>query len=257
MAYVRKMPYIRGLTTPASNACPLCSLEDSGSHLLVAADTETWSRATLHDTAMLADLSSRQSQREQVATMCSLLTLAHKNMQAMGALDMRLPPWLAQETTTSEMRQGGEERDRTTDSLGITAPEDQIKTRPDIMMVDLATNDPNKIESRMPKKRKANREQATLKDMIGQKKITILEIGYVADTRNEDKYKVKIQQHKALCQILGQEGHEVKLYPNKCQFNTSRSLTTYDQAKLLPGMHVRWGCLYQTQALMTDITLLY
>ena len=34
MAYVRKMPYIKGLRTATSKACPLCSLEDSGSHLL-------------------------------------------------------------------------------------------------------------------------------------------------------------------------------------------------------------------------------
>ena len=58
----------------------------------------------------------------------------------MGALDTRLPPWLAQETTISEISQDGEERDRTTDSLGITAPEDRRKMGPDIMMVDLITN---------------------------------------------------------------------------------------------------------------------
>ena len=135
-------------------------------------------------------------------------------MQAMGALDTCLPPWLAQETTISEMRQDGEQRDRTTDSLGITAPEDRLKMRPDIVIVDLATNDLNKIESRMPKTRKANGEQVTLKDMIGRKRITILEIGYVTDTRYEDRYKAKVQQHRTLCQILGKEGHEVKLYPN-------------------------------------------
>ena len=53
---------------------------------------------------------------------------------------------------------------------------------PDIMMVDLTTNDLSGIESQAPKKRKAVGEQTTPKDMIGQKKITILEIGCVADT---------------------------------------------------------------------------
>ena len=90
-----------------------------------------------------------------------------ENMQAMGALDTRLPPWLAQETTISEMRQDREEKDRTTDSLGISAPEDRLKMRPDIMMVDLTSNDLNKIESRTLKKRKADGKQTTLKDMIG------------------------------------------------------------------------------------------
>ena len=42
--------------------------------------------------------------------------------------------------------------------------------RPDIMMVDLTTND----FSRAPKKRKGDSEQATIKDMIGRKEITIL-----------------------------------------------------------------------------------
>ena len=134
-------------------------------------------------------------------------------MQAMGALDTCLPPWLAQESTISEMRQDGEERDRTIDSLGITAPEDRLKMRPDIMMMDLTTNDLSGMESRAPKKRKANGEKTTLKEMIGRKKITILEIGYVADTRYDDKYKAKVQQHRSLCQILEKEGHEVKLYP--------------------------------------------
>ena len=64
-----------------------------------------------------------------------------------------------------------------------------------------------------PKKRKANGEKTTFKEMIGRKKITILEIGYVADTRYDDKYKAKVQQHRFLCQTLEKEGHEVKLYP--------------------------------------------
>ena len=34
VAYVQKMPYTRGLGTATSNAFPLCSLEDSGSHSL-------------------------------------------------------------------------------------------------------------------------------------------------------------------------------------------------------------------------------
>ena len=49
-------------------------------------------------------------------------------MQAMGAPDTRMPPWLALETSILGMRQDGEERDRTNDSLGITVPEDREKT---------------------------------------------------------------------------------------------------------------------------------
>ena len=66
-----------------------------------------------------------------------------------------------------EMRQDGEEMNRTADSIGITAPEDRLKMRPDIMMVDLITNDLSDMESRAPKKRKAKGEKTTLKEMIG------------------------------------------------------------------------------------------
>ena len=154
MPYVRKMPYMRGLRTTTSDACPLCSLEDSGSHLLggcrykdmvksyIARHNEAGrlilkaiTKGTSGNNVFIADLGTQE------------------NMQAVGALDTRLPPWLAQETTILEMRQDGEERDRTTDSLGITAPEDRRKVRPDIMTVDLTTNDLNKIECRAPRKR--------------------------------------------------------------------------------------------------------
>ena len=88
-------------------------------------------------------------------------------MQGMGALDTRLPPWLAQETTISKTRQSGEERDRTNDITGITAPEDRIKMGPDDVMVDLTTRDRNDIEGIAPFDRKANSEQTILKDMTG------------------------------------------------------------------------------------------
>ena len=79
-------------------------------------------------------------------------------MQATGALDTRLPPWLAQETNFSGLLQDGGERNRTNDSLGITAPEDRLEMRPDIMMVDLTTIDLRNKENRVKMKYKANRE---------------------------------------------------------------------------------------------------
>lgn len=44
-------------------------------------------------------------------------------------------------------------------------------------------------ESRVMKKCKANRGEALLKDMLDSQKLSISEIGHVADTRYEDKYK--------------------------------------------------------------------
>ena len=140
MAYVQTMPYIRGLRTATSNACPLCSLEDSGSHL----------RGGCRHQDMVKSYIARHNEAGRLI----LKAITH------------LPPWLAQETTISQMRQDGEERNRTADSLGITAPGDRLKMRPDIMMVDLTTNDLGGIESRAPKKCKADEEQTTLQDMI-------------------------------------------------------------------------------------------
>ena len=96
MAYVRKIPYIKGLRTATSNACPLCS----GSHLLggcrqrdmvksyIARHNEagrlilkTITKGTSGNNVFIADLGTQE------------------DMQAMGALDTRLPSWLTQETT--------------------------------------------------------------------------------------------------------------------------------------------------------------
>ena len=54
--------------------------------------------------------------------------------------------------------------DRINDLLGITAPGDRLEMRPDIMMVDLATDNE---EDRLKMRRKANREQNLLRDIIG------------------------------------------------------------------------------------------
>ena len=56
-------------------------------------------------------------------------------MQATGARDTRLPTWLAQKAIISRRLQDGEERDRTGDSPGITAPETLLEMRADITMV--------------------------------------------------------------------------------------------------------------------------
>ena len=49
-------------------------------------------------------------------------------------------------------------------------------------MVDLPTNDHRNKEERVKMKRKTNREQSLLKDMISPKEITVLETEDVADT---------------------------------------------------------------------------
>ena len=85
--------------------------------------------------------------------------------------------------------------------------------RPDIVIVGPTTDDLSDKDSRKPKIVEADKEQTTLKDMIGAEKTIILEIRYVADTGHDDKCKAKIQQYRSLCHILEEEGHGVKFYP--------------------------------------------
>ena len=58
-----------------------------------------------------------------------------------------------------------------------------------------------------------NKEEALLKDRTAHRRSAQNEIGYVAGTKYDDKFKANIQQHRSLCQILEKEGYEVNLQP--------------------------------------------
>ena len=75
--------------------------------------------------------------------------------------------------------------------MASLAAEDRLKMRPDIMMVDLTTNDLSGIESRAPKKRKANGEQTTLQDTSGRTKTTIR----IPDTKTSTKLRFSNTNH--------------------------------------------------------------
>ena len=173
MAYVRKMPYVRELRTATSNASPLCSLEDLGSPFggcrhqdivksYIARHNEAGrlilkaiTKGTSGNNVFIADLGTQENMQANGSPRYAFASLA-------GSRDRHFkdaPRW----------RRGN----RTADSLGITAPEDRLKMRPDTMVVDLTTNNLSEMESRAPKKRKADGELVTIRDMIGRKKITI------------------------------------------------------------------------------------
>ena len=106
MAYVRKMPSGRGLRTATSNACPLCSLEDSGSHLLAGCRHRDMVKSHIARHNEAGRLILKAITKGTSGNNLFIADLGtQENMQAMGALDTRLPPWLAQETTNSEMRE--------------------------------------------------------------------------------------------------------------------------------------------------------
>ena len=54
------------------------------------------------------------------------------------------------------------------------------------MMVDPTTDDARDKESRIKMKRKADIEEALLKDVIGPKKITFVENGHLGETNYDD-----------------------------------------------------------------------
>ena len=156
------------------------------------------------------------------------------HMQEMGALDTRLPPWLACESTIkdySDKAQGVHDimehgiifnEDQRAElksqfSIGVFAPEDRLKLRPDILMTNMTTDEIKTAEAdfaRQQRKRKADKNPPTrTQDVIKGQKITIVEIGYVADTRYEDKLSNKFDQHKLLCRLLALEEHEVQILP--------------------------------------------
>ena len=143
-----------------------------------------------------------------------------KWMQEMGALDRRLPPWLACESTIRELHNDESDPSPATNehksslSYGIIAPEDRLKLRPDIMMVDILSDELEDVLDRQARKRKIDGKQAKRgSQAIGKQRITVIEVGYVADTRYDDKLNAKLEQHRRFIDLLKREGHEVNFYP--------------------------------------------
>ena len=235
MAFVRKMPYMKHLCVARSNACPLCSFEDSGSHILGGCRHRDMTKAYIerhNEAGRLIFKAIRNGTMGNNTFIADLGTKTH--MQEMGALDTRLPPWLACESTIkdySDKAQGVHDimehgiifnEDQRAElksqfSTGVFAPEDRLKLRPDILMTDMTTDEIKTAEAdfaRQQRKRKADKTPPTrTQDVIRGQKITIVEIGYVADTRYEDKLSTKFDQHKLLCRLLTLEGHDVQVLP--------------------------------------------
>ena len=98
-------------------------------------------------------------------------------------------------------------------STGVfgSRPEDKLKLRPDILVTDMTTAEIKTAEAdyaRHHRKCKAYRIPSTqVQGVIKGQKITIVETGYVAVTRYEDKLSTKFDRHKLLCRLLTQEGY--------------------------------------------------
>ena len=118
MTYVREMPYIRDLRTATSNGCSLCSCHRRLWHLVGACKSPRHGQELHCSTQQSQQIDLKAITKGASGNSVFIADLGTQDtMQAMEALDTRLPPWLAQETTNREMRLGREERDRTIDSV--------------------------------------------------------------------------------------------------------------------------------------------
>ena len=108
-----------------------------------------------------------------------------------------LGPDLAHENEIAKLEHG----DR---SLGIIAPEDRLKMRPDIMTLYITTEEYDALINRLSRKRGADDTDSP--QNIPQQKILIVEIGYVSDTRYWDKRKAKNSNTSFCANYSGEKG---------------------------------------------------
>ena len=243
-AYNQNMPYKPWLGPARSNACPLCGDPDSISHLYGGCKHVHMKKHFIarHDTAGRLMMKAIQAGTKGNNTFVADLG-KKTEMQQLGATSTRLLPGIATEATiqryiesldeyavaedelTQELEQQhcddlGPDLEHEIEtaklehgerSLGIIAPEDRLKMRPDIMMLDITIEEYEALINRLNRKRGA--DDADSPQNIPKQKIVIVEIGYVSDTRYWDKRKAKEQQHKLLCELLRREGHVVEFYP--------------------------------------------
>ena len=100
MAFVRKMPYMKHLGIARSSACPLCHCEDSGSHILGGCRHRDMTKSYIdrHNKAgrliFKAIMNGTKGNNTFIADLGT-----QECMQGMGAMDTRLPPWLASAST--------------------------------------------------------------------------------------------------------------------------------------------------------------
>ena len=89
---------------------------------------------------------------------------------------------------------------------------DKILTRPDVMLVELTSEEQriyysatfNAVLPSLP---------TNIKHSCKRRKVWILEVGYSSDTKYEENFQEKTQQHQALVHALTQWGYDVHLRP--------------------------------------------
>ena len=209
-AHMFRMPYFPGGPVATNDACPLCGQPDSGSHMLGGCSHPKMKKLTIfrHDVAhrmMLKGIINK-------GKMGSFLVIADvgksETLRPIGVHHKRIPDWVLP------------------DSVMATAHEDvqaaRGKMRPDIMIVELDTRNGPEGEldylqgpistdrCPLPPTIKEKRSLGCFRfEMVERpRKIWLLEGGYCADTKVQDKIDEKMQQHDELKKLLMQYGYE-------------------------------------------------
>ena len=225
MAFIRNMPYRNGLGVARNDSCPLCGQPDSGSHILGGCGHPEMKKAYIsrHNAAGRLILKAIQSGAKG-----NCFTIAdigsHDKLEGIETQGTRLPAWLISEDTIKTVSRkpvtdaahteypAQQDKANVNEPSSATRDIDISKLRPDILMLDMTSDE---INAKLRKRRHDSTAVFANQCAPGSRKlkVTVIEIGYVSDTRYHDKMKEKQDQHKMLCSLLKEEGYEVEFLP--------------------------------------------
>ena len=189
IAYRQNMSYGKGQGKALDARCPLCKEADGISHMLGSCNHAMMKGMYIER----HNLAARKILRlilEGSHGNCYMLADvgSEAKLGGLGALDSRLPEWLLPDNALSD------------------TGADRAQLRPDILFTNAQYAEPEPAG--------ASKDHAALDEhSCTGKTVWIIEVGYCAATRYQDKLTEKKQQHQRLIDILQRTGYEVHLLP--------------------------------------------
>ena len=188
------------------NACPLCGEEDSITHILSACK----------HALMVALYILRHDQAGR-----KILRAIHAGSR--GSAETHADIGAADKLDSLEIGSKRVPANVLSDSDLPGGPGRRTKLRPDILLIEETTPGTQNGSARQEPAPKRTRRQASEWWVVGpkeqqqsgmrSKKVTVVEVGYCADTRYHAKLEDKQEQHAQLKGILQAAGHEVDVVP--------------------------------------------
>ena len=219
LAYRQRRPYLPGMRPPRNACCPHCGREDSGGHILGGCQHAGLKAMYIsrHDAAMRKVL--KAITRGPHGSFLKIADIGRDELvKDLGIVSKRIPPWLL--------------TDADYESAGLSADRRQI-LRPDILIIEVSHAEqvrystaagqrplttkvdyhvPQALQARAPKGNRAIPHDASRSAQLPRRRIIwLLEGGYTSDTRYEEKFREKQDQHRTLIDMLESKGFEVRL----------------------------------------------